>query len=213
LNAPETRAGDFYWLYQTGRTLFTLRRFPEARPWLEKAAEAPGAEANPGLWSHSLILLSQSLVRLGAPEAAEERARFLTAARPDYGPGHYHLGRLLHDAGRPLEAAPHLETSLVLGTGDRAWGADPERYNSLAAILLGRAWAGSGRLASARQAFDLARRLNPGHPEPPFALAETALAQGRPAEAREYLKNALSLAPGHRRARELFAHLAPGASP
>ena len=209
LNAPETRAGDFYWLYQTGRTLFTLRRFPEARPWLERAAAGGGA--NPALWSHSLILLSQTLIRLGRPEAAEETARRLAEARPDYGPAHYHLGRLLYDAGRPAEAAPHLETCLVLGPGDQAWGADPKKYTYLAAFLLGRTWAGCGRLLPARQAFDLARRLNPDHPEPPFALAETALAQGRPAEAREYLKNTLSLAPGHRRARELFARLAPGA--
>jgi len=210
LNAPETRAGDFYWLYQTGRTLFTLRRLAEARPWLERAAAAEGG--NPALRGHSLILLSQTLARLGRADEAEETARLLTLARPDYGPGHYHLGRLLYDAGRPAEAAPHLETCLVLGPGDKAWGADPEKYNYLAAFLLGRIWTGCGRLAPARQAFDLARRLNPGHPEPPFALAETALAQGRPAEAREYLKRALRLAPGHRRARELFAHLAPGAS-
>jgi len=212
LNAPETRAGDFYWLYQAGRTFFSLRRFSEARSWLERAATAPGAEANPALWSHSLILLSQALLRLGRPEAAEETARRLAGDKPDYGPAHYHLGRLLYDAGRPAEAAPHLETSLVLGSGDKAWGADPEKYNYLAAFLLGRVWAGCGRLTPARQAFDLARRLNPGHPEPPFALAETALAQGRPLEAREYLKSTLRLAPGHRRARDLFARLAPGAS-
>jgi tetratricopeptide (TPR) repeat protein len=210
LNAPETRAGDFYWLYQTGRTLFSLRRFSEARPWLERAAAAPGLMDNPSLRSHGLILLSQALTRLGRPEEAEEAARRLASERPDYGPGRYHLGRLLYEAGRPAEAAHHLETCLVLGSGDKAWGADPEKYDYLAAFLLGRIWADSGRLAPARQAFDLARRLKPGHPEPPFALAETALAQGRPAEAREYLKNALDLAPGHRRAKELFARLAPG---
>jgi glycosyltransferase involved in cell wall biosynthesis len=210
LSDPETR--DFYRLYQIGRTFFSLRRFPEARPWLERAAGAPGFEANPALWSHSLILLSQAQIRLGQPEAAEETARRLTEEKPSYGPAHYHLGRLLYDAGRPAEAAPHLETSLVLGSGDKAWGADPEKYNYLAAFLLGRIWAGCGRLAPARQAFDLARRLNPGHPEPPFALAETALAQGRPNEARKHLENALSLAPGHRRARNLYARLAPGAS-
>ncbi|MCL2029077.1 MAG: glycosyltransferase [Deltaproteobacteria bacterium] len=212
LGAPET--GDFYWLYQTGRTLFTLRRFSEARPWLEKAIAAgpplpvrPTPVVNPSLWGHSLILLSQALRRLGQLEAAEEAARRLVEARPDYGPGHYHLGRLLFETGRPAEAAPHLETSLVLGPGDKAWGADPEKHSYLAALLLGRVWAGCGRLSPARQAFDLARRLNPGHPEPPFALAETALAQNRPAEAREYLKKTLSLAPGHRRALELFASL------
>ncbi len=210
LSAPET--GDFYWLYQAGRTLFNLRRFAEARVWLERAAALPGLAANPSIWSHGLILLSQTLTRLGWPREAEEAARRLIRERPDYGPGHYHLGRLLHEAGRPAEAAHHLETALVLGSGDRAWGADQEKYDYLAAFLLGRIWAGFGHLVPARQAFDLARRLKPGHPEPPFALAETALAQGRPAEAREYLKNALSLAPGHRRARELFARLAPGGS-
>jgi glycosyltransferase involved in cell wall biosynthesis len=211
LNAPETRAGDFYWLYQTGRTLFNLRRFSEARAWLSRASAAPGRADNPSLWSHGRILLSQALARLGRPGEAEEAARLLATERPDYGPGRYHLGRLLYEAGRAEEAAPHLEASLSLGSGDKAWGADREKYDYQAAFLLGRIWAGCGRLAPARRAFDLARRLKPGHPEPPFALAETALAQGRPAEAREHLKEALSLAPGHRRARELFARLDQGA--
>ena len=209
LSAPETQAGDFYWLYQTGRTLFTLRRFQEARPWLQRAADCP-EDKNPALHSHALILLSQALLRLGLAAEAEAEARRLAAIRPGYGPGHYHLGRLLYDAGRLDEAAPHLESGLLLGPGDRAWGADPGPRNFQAAFLLGLVWARRGRLRPARQAFDLARRLNPANPEPPFALAETALAQGLTDEAREHLTAALRLAPGHRRARDLFASLAGG---
>jgi len=205
LNSPETRAGQFYWLYQTGRTLANLRRYPEALQWLSRAAEAPAD--NRSLWGHSLILLSQVQGRLGRHDQAETAARHLVRTEPAYGPGHYHLGRLLYDAGQFPEAGRWLESALILGTGDKAWGADQESCNFRAAFLLGRIWAGCGRPVSARQAFSLARDLDPQSPEPSFALAEVALAEGESGEARGHLEQVLKLAPGHRRAKELYARL------
>lgn len=207
LNCPETLAGDFYWLYQTGRTLFNLRRFIEASAWLEKAAAAK--TDNRGLWGHCLILWSQTLVRLGRYAEAEKIARRLLAREPGYGPGHYHLGRLLYDAGQARAAGESLEAALILGPGDQAWGADPDECNFKAAFLLGRIWAGEGRRLPARQAFGLARELKPRHPEPAYALAEAALAEGQADEARGHLQRVLELAPHHRRARELFSRLNP----
>jgi len=207
LNCPETRAGEFYWVYQTGRTLFNLRRYPEAARWLELAAGTK--TPNRPLWGHCLILLSQAQGRLGRFDLAESIARRLVEAEPGYGPGHYHLGRLLYDAGRAAEAGERLETALILGAGDKAWGADEKGCNYRAAFLLGRVWAGSGRPGPARQAFTLARELAPDNPEPPFALAEVALAEGDSGEARGYLAQVLELAPEHRRARDLFSRLSP----
>ncbi len=208
LNCPETRAGEFYWLYQTGRTLANLRRYPEAVAWLTRAAEA--RTGNRPLWGHALILLSQTLGRLGRHEEAEKTARRLVEAEPGYGPGHYHLGRLLYDAGEAVEAGQWLESALILGTGDQVWGADQISGNFRAAFLLGRIWAGHGRRGPARQAFNLARDLDPRSPEPPFALAEVALAEGDPGQARAHLEKALQLAPEHRRARELYGRLSGG---
>jgi tetratricopeptide (TPR) repeat protein len=208
LNCPETRAGQFYWLYQTGRTLANLRRYPEAVLWLSRAAEARAA--NRPLLGHTLILLSQALGRLGRHPEAEEAARRLVQLEPGYGPGHYHLGRLLFEAGQTAEAGQWLESALILGTGDRVWGADQESCNFKAAFLLGRVWAGQGRRGPARQAFGLAGELAPHSPEPPFALAEVALAEGAAGEAKGYLECALKLAPGHRRARDLYAFLSGG---
>ncbi len=207
LNAPETRAGEFYWVYQTGRTLFNLRRYPEALRWLELAA---GAQTeNRPLWCHCLILMSQAQGRLGLHEKAEGTARHLVSSQPGYGPGHYHLGRLLYEAGRLAEAGENLETALILGTGDKAWGADEQGCNYRAAFLLGKIWATIGRPGPARQAFTLARELDPKNPEPAFALAEVALALGDSGEARDFLASVLKLAPGHRRAQDLFSRLNP----
>ncbi len=208
LNCPETRAGEFYWLYQTGRTLANLRRYEEAAQWLTRAAKA-GADNRP-LRGHALILLSQAQSRLGRHDEAEKTARALVAEEPGYGPAHYHLGRLLYDAGRLAEAGEYLESALILGTGDRVWGADQESCNFKAAFLLGRAWAADGRPASARQAFTLAWDLDPKSPEPPFALAEVALAEGDDQTARRCLERVLQLAPEHRRGRNLYARLDTG---
>lgn len=205
LNCPETRAGDFYWLYQTGRTLFNLRRFAEAGAWLEKAVAAK--TENMPLKGHALILLSQAQGRLGQHQAAEKTARGLVAAASGYGPAHYYLGRLLYEAGELSEAGEYLETALILGTGDKAWGADQESCNYKAAFLLGRIWAKGGRNIPARQAFNLAGDMDPKNPEPPFALAEMALAKGETGEARGHLERVLKLAPGHRRAMELYSRL------
>ncbi len=205
LNCRETRDGEFYWLYQTGRTLVNLRRPAEAETWLSRAAAAP--TENRPLWGHALILLSQCQARLGRHAEAEQTARRLVEMEPGYGPARYHLGRLLCEAEKWAEAGENLETALILGTGDRVWGADQDRCNFKAAFLLGRAWAAVGRGGPARQAFRLARDFDPSHPEPPFALAEMALAEDRAAEAREHLEDVLRLAPGHRRAAGLYAKL------
>ncbi len=176
LSCPETQRGEFYWLYQTGRTLFNLRRFQESAGWLRRAAESP-AENRP-LWGHAMILLSQSQTRLGRRQEAEETARLLVAAEPGYGPGHYHLGKLLYDGQDFQEAGESLETALILGTGDKVWGASEEILNFRAAFMLGRAWKESGRRTPARQAYQLALSLDPKNPEPPFAQEPKAIWNG-----------------------------------
>ena len=208
LSCQETRAGEFYWLYQTGRTLANLRRYAEAEAWLQKAVAAK--TENRPLRGHAIILLSQAQGRQGRHEDAERTARRLVEIEPGYGPGHYHLGRLLYDAGQLPEAGEKLETALILGTGDQVWGADQAGCNFKAAFLLGRIWAAGGRGGPARQAFRLARDFDPRNPEPAFALAEIALAEGQAAEARIHLEDVLKLAPEHRRAANLYARLNGG---
>ncbi|MDR1921125.1 MAG: glycosyltransferase [Candidatus Adiutrix sp.] len=205
LNCGQTSAGEFYCLYQTGRTLFNLRRYEEARLWLTRAVAAE--TDNRPLMGHAFILLSQTQGRLGLHDEAEKTIRRLVALAPGYGPGHYQLGRLLYDAGKHAEAGEYLETALILGPGDQIWGASQKMCGFRAAFLLGRIWAGQGRLQPARQAFGLARAIDPQNPEPDFALAEAALAEGDAAEARARLERVLELAPGRRRAAELYRRL------
>lgn len=208
LNCPETQSGDFYWLYQTGRTLANLRRYEEALKWLQRAAEAK--TTNRPLLGHAYILLAQTQSRLGQHQDAEKTARQLVEIEPGYGPGYYYLGKLLYDLGQLAEAGQNLETALILGTGDLVWGADQKACDFKASFLLGRIWIADGRPDSARQAFSLARDLDPRSPEPIFALAEMALAEGEVSLAQNWLENVLSLAPGHRRAVGLLARLKGG---
>jgi tetratricopeptide (TPR) repeat protein len=229
--------GDFYHLYQTGRTLMNLRYFKEAEEYLLEAVEAgaaamePGAAesradeavpagsgspgpnpgpVNPSLWSHALIALAQVRTRLGLGAQAEAALRRLCAARPGYGPGRAHLGRLLHEAGRFKEARTQLALALAAGCGDRGWGADPIRLGFQTACLLAKAEERLGRAGDAWRAWRAASGIDPAHPEPWVAMAESSMAAGDRVSAKELLGRAIGLAPSHRRALSLSAELEVG---
>jgi Flp pilus assembly protein TadD len=208
LDAPETQQGDFYHLYQAGRTLMNLRRFQEARGFLQRAAQSP--TANLSLWSHSVILLSECWKALGDPGRSEQALRRLAEMRPGYGPGRYFLGRHLYASGRAVEAAPELAAALELGLADPGWGAAPERLSFTCASLLGRILSEGGDEAGAERAYRKALEFSPESPEPLAALAELAMVAGRPETARELLGRALELAPYHRKARHLARELSGG---
>jgi tetratricopeptide (TPR) repeat protein len=224
ISDPLTAAGDFYYLYQTGRTLFNLRYFKEARDYLNKAVKA-GLDGddkgqaldeqetgtmvmeNASLWSHALILLSQTHTRLCEPVKAEETLRYLCRARPSYGPSKAHLGRILYETGRLKESIPQLMKALALGCGDPGWGADPGKLGFTAACQLAKANTQLGHHQEARKAWEEAVRLNPNHPEPYVALAESSINDGDTAKAKLLLAEAIRLAPAHRRARSMEASL------
>jgi tetratricopeptide (TPR) repeat protein len=208
LDAPGTIGGDFYHLYQTGRTLMNLRRFEEARGFLQRAAQSP--TANLSLWSHAVILLADCWKASGDMGRAERALRHLAEARPGYGPGRYFLGRLLYGAGRGGEAAPELAAALDLGLSDPGWGAAPEKLSFTCASVLGRIRSEGGDEAGAEAAYRKALELSPKNPEPRVALAELALVAGRTLQAREMIDKALELAPFHRKARHLARELSGG---
>lgn len=137
LASPELARGEFYWLYQAGRTLLNLRRPGEAAAYLARAAEARPDSLS--LKGHALILLSQALTRLGRAAEAETALRRLVAEAPAYGPGLFYLGKFLYKkGGRAAEAAALLGEALKLGTGDLAWGADAAKNDGAAAYMLER---------------------------------------------------------------------------
>ncbi|MDR1296026.1 MAG: glycosyltransferase [Deltaproteobacteria bacterium] len=235
--APETAAGDFYHIYQLGRTLYNLRYLQEAARQLARAVRVgkksaldgrdddeaggdldglgdrpgdSGARAggvSPSLWKHCFILMSQTQLKLGQTEEAERTLRTLRRLKPDYGPGRAQLGKFYYDGDRFEESVPELKAALALGCGDPAWGADPARQGFVCACRLAKAEERAGRTGEARRAWREAIGLNPGNPEPWVALAESALAEGEGAEARMLLEQAIRLAPAHRRARMLEASL------
>ncbi|MDR3153193.1 MAG: glycosyltransferase [Deltaproteobacteria bacterium] len=210
LEAPGTREGDFYHLYQTGRTLMNLRRHREALEYLQLAAQSP--TANLSLWSHAAILLSECWKALGNPARAEATLRNLASMRPCYGPGRYYLGRFLYGAGKAAEAAPELSAALMHGLSDPGWGSAPEKLSFTCAQLLGKILGEAGDEAGAEKAYRAALEFSPKNPEPRIALAELALVAGRTLQARELIGKALELAPFHRKARHLARELSGGAA-
>ncbi|MDR2422266.1 MAG: tetratricopeptide repeat protein [Deltaproteobacteria bacterium] len=192
---------DPYAAYQTGRTLVNLRRHQEARPFLERAAEM--AE-NPAFFAHSLILLSRAYLAAGEPAKALASLRRLTQARPDYGPGHYYLGRFLADH-EPKAAAAALESALALGLADPAWGANGPKLAFAAALLLGKLHLKALNLKAAKKALAKAASLDPNSPEPRLGLAKVAFAAGRAREAQAILTKVLARFPGLRSAKALLA--------
>ncbi|MDR1487795.1 MAG: hypothetical protein LBT62_07400, partial [Deltaproteobacteria bacterium] len=205
--------GDFYHLYQTGRTLANLRYFKEAQNYLEQTASAwdgqgePPPEVNPSLWSHSLILLSHVTTKLGKFDQAQEALFALCRARPTYGPGRSHLGRFFYEAGNYVDAAKQFSKALAWGCGDKDWGADPAKNAFIAASMLAKSLENTGELQKASAAWRTAVSLNPQHPEPYVALAESYMAGGDKVHAKEFLERAIALAPAHRRAKNLYGAL------
>jgi tetratricopeptide (TPR) repeat protein len=200
LKNPLSCKTDFYILYQTGRTLFNLKRFDEAVSWLELAAGKPD---NPSLAGHARIMLSQIYRKQGHFQKAGACLKTLTDQRPDYGPGRYYLGRLLAEL-KPESAAAELSRALELDLNDPAWGADGEKLAYTAAFLLGSLQKKACNSSGAKAAFEKAAGIYPRRPEPKVELARLALAEGQNKAAKDYLALALAAAPGYRSALKLI---------
>jgi tetratricopeptide (TPR) repeat protein len=164
-------------------------------------------EINPALWSHAVLILSQVHQRLGQPQEAEAALRFLCRVRPAYGPARAALGRLLCEGGALKEAVPQLMKALAFGCGDPGFGADHRKQGFIAACLLAKANQTLGQDHNARKAWEEALRLNPENPEPYVALAESSITRGETSKAKEFLAEAIRLAPAHRRALSMEASL------
>jgi tetratricopeptide (TPR) repeat protein len=208
LSAPETQGGDFYYLYQTGRTCHNLRRYAQAEGWLLRASEAKAD--NFSLWAHSLILLSEAQSRLGRPQEARLSLARLRKADPSYGPGRFFLGKLLYRSEDYGLASLELEAALRHNLSDPYWGAQAGPMAYTAASLLARIELRANRLGEAREACLTALSYRPEDPEALSALAEIYLAENMEAPARDCLERALAASPEHRKSRRLLSGLAKG---
>ncbi|MDR2352904.1 MAG: glycosyltransferase, partial [Deltaproteobacteria bacterium] len=151
LNAPETKAGDYYYLYQLGKTLFNLRRFSEALVYLTQA-KAKTPTHNP-LWSHTLILISQIQSRTKDTQNAIQTLRDLNNTLPNYGPGRFYLGKLLFQEGFDALALEELEKAQGLSLFDPGWGADGDKFKFICLSLLGKLYLKMGAEQKATHTF------------------------------------------------------------
>lgn len=199
---------DFYLYYQMGRTLFNLREFSRAEKRLKEALSlAKKSVGNMDLYYHAQILLVQSLDRAGKYDEADKLLKDLIERAPEYGPGHYFMGRRLYGRGDYSGCAESLARFLDLGVSDQTAGYNSEKMHFIAALLLGRSLHNSGRPEEAAGAYHLATLYDQANPEAPLALAKLAHEGGRREEALDYLTRCLAQSPGNMRARQMMEEL------
>ena len=138
-------------------------------------------EKNPGAFqAHSN--LGAYLAQNKLPGAVEEYEAALRV-NPDYVPAHYNLGVALLDAGRPADAAAHLEKAL--GTNHRD---EVHQY-------LGEAYADLHRDAEAAVQYRIATRLEPDNRAAWLGLGNALARQNRGPEAAEAFAAAVRALP------------------
>jgi len=198
---------DFYLLYQTGKTLFQLRRHQEAEVFLEKAVQsASGQEQNQELFSHAWVLWAEAAERASQTQEAEKR---LTAAlkanlvRPGQNLIHFHLGRLAAQKQAWSEAVAHLSRCQVPGQGFLTLDLDSGRMAFTAAMLLARSLQRLGRVEAAEKQLRRAMELQPDNPAPFRELIRLLLAEGRIQAGQEALNRLLAKWPQDRVGLEL----------
>jgi len=208
MDMAQKKPEDLYLCYQIGKTLFNLRQFEDALNWIDHATKLQGqAHKNPGIYLHAHIIKAQTLNRAGRFLEAEDCLKRLVKAHPDYGLGHYHLGRALFARSEAKAAAESFQTFLKIGANDPIVGLNRDHLAFTAALLLGRCHEQLKNTQEAIAAYRVAAESDPGSPEPSLALARIFLAQDRPERALNFVRQSLKVSPGNRRGTELLNRL------
>ena len=141
-----------------------------------------------------LAYLQRAKGNLGEAIAAARRAVELKPLDPE---GLSLLGAYLTEAGRAREAVALLESYAKAAVLE---------YDVVTALGLARA--AVGNTAGAREAFEIARRLDPKNPMSLVNLGTLALMTGDRVSARDALRSALSLDPGNAKAHNTLGVMA-----
>jgi tetratricopeptide (TPR) repeat protein len=166
-------------------TYTRVGRFPDARAQFEETVRLKPR------WAAPHFEFAALLDRLGEPEAAIAQYQEGLRQQPEHPAAQGNLGLLLAHAGRPAEAVPHLEQAVALR------GPDPDQQRTWAqiAFTLGFAMLQTGRAADAEPWLRKALAGGVDSAELHQALAMTALAAGREAEAISHSRAALERNP------------------
>jgi tetratricopeptide (TPR) repeat protein len=194
IGAPETSSGDFYHLYQLGRTLFNLRYFKEAEDGLLQAVKAGLEEADPS----------------GPSDRTDETNATNATGRPNASRG-FSVGTKTTLAGR---AEPPFDWSSAQSSGglfDRSSGrptdrpsgrpsgrkgaVNPSLWNH-ALILLSQVHQRLGRTEEAEEDLALLVKLKPAYGPAKAFLGKLLYENGRLKECVPCLKQALALGCG-----------------
>jgi tetratricopeptide (TPR) repeat protein len=153
--------------YYHGRALYTLNRFAEALPSLEKALAAASAKAMPE------TAIGECLEGLGRRDEAEKRFLAAIARRDGFEDrARTAYARFLLRDGRAAASVPILEAAIV-----RAPNSSEAHYQ------LGRALQQLDRLPAALPHLERAVTLDPRRPAARLLLARVLRRLGRPADA------------------------------
>jgi tetratricopeptide (TPR) repeat protein len=202
-----------------------VAELPADRPWPDPLIQQV-ERLQTGLLNR--LDTAATLFEQGRPDEAADLLGEVTRDHPESARGRLDLGRVLIRLGRLDEAEAELRAGLRLDPGAvnghfllggvrvlrkddveaeacyrRVIGLKPTHF--LAHYQLGQCRLRQSDEAGAAEAFRAALRARPNMTEAHVALAEVLLKQGRRDEARAHLEDALSLAPGHEKARQLLA--------
>jgi tetratricopeptide (TPR) repeat protein len=144
------------------------------------------------------VKLGAAYIRLKRLDAAEAELREALRLRPDLPEAHFLLGGVVSMRRGPAEAEACYRKAVEL-----------KPSHALAHYNLGRCRLEQDDKAGALEGYRAALRCRPDLVEVHVAAAELESDQGRHAEARAHLEDALRLAPGHEKAKQLLANLPP----
>ena len=192
----EAAPGDFFLLYQKGKTLFNLRRYPEVLEPLSKALEIdPDSAQNPELQAHARILLGLARERTGDDRAAvlfEKTAESFPLARKI---ALFHLGRVKARESDSRAAMESLELFLKEPDQHLTLDLDMPRMNFQALMLLARLHRDQGEPEEGLAYLEQAVAAEPENPLPRRELVKELVELGRRDQARQALAGLAEMNP------------------
>ncbi len=196
LKSLKSAPDDFFLLYQTGKTLFNLKRYGEAKEYLARARKsAGGCPENPELAAHGSILLGLALERLGEGGALDLFEKATQSGDPGKKLALYHLGRLLADKGEPDQAVENLELFMEDRTDYLTLEVDLDQIRFRASVLLARLHQKQKNIDKSVMYYHKAIELKPDIGFPWRELIRALKSEGRNQESNKVLEKFRTLNP------------------
>ncbi len=190
---------DFFLLYQKGKTLFNLRKYPEAGTCLAEALKSgAGLADNPELEAHARILLGLARERLGDENIADLFETAIESNPLAKKMALFHLGRIKAERAEPAAAIDHLAAFLAEPDNYLTLDLDIRKMTFQALMLLARLYRDQGMPEKSVSVLYCAVESEPENPIPRRELIEALLSLGQKRDAEKALAGLAAVNPEDR---------------